>query len=126
MQKQDLKISTLGHTWILDLDGTLVEHNAYKTGEDKLLAGTKEFIQSIPPEDFILILTARELEAKERTEKFLKDNGIRYNQILFEMPMGERILINDNKPSGLKCAYAITPERNHGLAEIKFEIDKNL
>ena len=45
---------------------------------------------------------------------------------LFEMPMGERILINDNKPSGLKCAYAITPERNHGLAEIEFEIDKNL
>lgn len=126
MQKQDLKISTLGHTWILDLDGTLVEHNGYKTGEDKLLNGTKEFIQAIPPEDFILILTARELEAKERTENFLKDNGIRYNQILFEMPMGERILINDNKPSGLKCAYAITPERNHGLAEIKFEIDKNL
>ena len=42
------------------------------------------------------------------------------------MPMGERILINDNKPSGLKCAYAITPERNQGLAEIEFEIDKNL
>ena len=39
MQKQDLKISTLGHTWILDLDGTLVEHNGYKTGEDKLLKG---------------------------------------------------------------------------------------
>ena len=126
MQKQDLKISTLGHTWILDLDGTLVEHNGYKTGEDKLLTGTKEFIQAIPPEDFILILTARELEAKERTVKFLEDNEIRYNQILFEMPMGERILINDNKPSGLKCAYAITPERNQGLAEMRFEIDKNL
>lgn len=126
MQKQDLKISTLGHTWILDLDGTLVEHNGYKTGEDKLLTGTKEFIQTIPLEDFILILTARELEAKERTVKFLEDNGIRYNQILFEMPMGERILINDNKPSGLKCAYAITPERNQGLAEMRFEIDKNL
>lgn len=126
MHEQILKLSTLNHTWIIDLDGTLVEHNGYKTGEDKLLDGAYEFMHSIPENDYILIITARELDAKEKTENFLNRNGIRYNQILFEMPMGERILINDNKPSGLKCALALSPERNQGLRNLKVEIDKKL
>ena len=125
-EKEQLKISPLGHTWVLDFDGTLVEHNGYKTGEDKFLPGAKEFLQSIPKDDFVLILTAREKEAREKTEKFLKQNEIRYNEILFEMPMGERILINYNKPSGLRCAYAITPNRNQGLENLDIVIDENL
>ena len=125
-EKQILKISPLSHTWIIDFDGTLVEHNGYKTGEDKFLSGAKEFLQSIPKDDFILIMTAREKEAKEKTEKFLQDNDIRYNEIFFEMPMGERILINDNKPSGLKCAYAITPDRNQGLENLDVVVDESL
>ena len=125
-EKQQLKISPLGHTWVLDFDGTLVEHNGYKTGEDKFLPGAKEFLSSIPKDDYILILTAREKEAREKTEKFLKENGVRYNEILFEMPMGERILMNDDKPSGLRCAYAITPKRNQGLENIEIVIDEGL
>lgn len=124
--KQQIKISPLGHTWVLDFDGTLVEHNGYKTGEDKFLPGAKEFLQSIPQDDYILILTAREKKARQKTEKFLKENGIRYNEIIFEMPMGERILINDDKPSGLRCAYAITPKRNQGLENLEIAIDENL
>ena len=121
-----LNISPLNHTWILDFDGTLVEHNGYKTGEDKFLAGAKEFLHSIPKDDFILILTAREKEARARTEMFLAKHKIRYNEIMFGMPMGERILINDDKPSGLRCAYAITPKRNQGLANLKVNIDEEL
>lgn len=124
--KQQIKISPLGHTWVLDFDGTLVVHNGYKTGEDKFLPGAKEFLLSIPKDDYVLILTAREKEAREKTEKFLKENGIRYNEILFEMPMGERILINDDKPSGLRCAYAITPKRNQGLENLEILVDENL
>ena len=125
-EKEKLNISTLNHTWILDFDGTLVEHNGYKTGEDKFLPGAKEFLQSIPKDDFVLIMTAREKEARRKTENFLIENDIRYNQILFEMPMGERILINDDKPSGLRCAYAITPKRNQGLENLEVIIDKTL
>ncbi len=125
-EAQQIKISPLGHTWILDFDGTLVEHNGYKTGEDKFLPGAKEFLNSIPKEDYVIILTAREREARKKTERFLIENDIRYNQILFEMPMGERILINDDKPSGLRCAYAINPKRNQGLENIKIIVDENL
>lgn len=126
VKENELRLSKLGHTWILDLDGTLVEHNGYKSGQDRFLAGTKEFLNSIPEDDYILIMTAREKEAKQKTEVFLKENGIRYNQILFEMPMGERILINDTKPSGLQCAHVIAPARNQGLGKVKLVLDERL
>lgn len=126
MIEENLILSPLAHTWIIDFDGTLVEHNGYKTGEDKFLPGAKEFLLSIPKNDYILIMTAREKEARKKTEKFLKLHNIRYNKILFEMPMGERILINDDKPSGLKCAYAVSPKRNCGLENLQTVIDKNL
>lgn len=126
LKENTLRLSSLSKTWIFDFDGTLVEHNGYKTGEDKFLPGAKEFLQSLPDEDFILIMTAREKQAREKTEAFLKKHNIRYNELLFEMPMGERILLNDNKPSGLKCAYAVSPDRNEGLASLEVIIDKTL
>jgi hypothetical protein len=127
MGNKALTLSPLPHTWILDFDGTLVEHNGYKTGEDIWLPGALDFLRSIPAEDYILILTARfEDFAPTKTKEFLAKHKVRYNEILFGMPQGERILINDNKSSGLKCAFAIAPERNAGLAEVKINIDKKL
>ncbi len=106
-------MSTLPKTWILDLDGTLVKHNGYKLdGTDTLLAGAKEYLAELPEEDRIVILTSREERYREETLKFLKESGIRYDEILFEMPMGERIVVNDRKPSGIPMAVAVNVERN--------------
>ncbi|MCR5678141.1 MAG: hypothetical protein K6G13_08940 [Agathobacter sp.] len=106
-------LSTLQKTWILDLDGTLVKHNGYKIdGVDTLLDGAKEYVQSIPEEDFILILTSRTDEYREMTISFLEENGIRYDEILFNMPMGERIVVNDRKPSGIDMAVAVNTDRD--------------
>ena len=122
----DLTLSPLKHTWILDFDGTLVKHNGYMNGGDEWLPGSLEFLRSIPEDDYILILTAREKEVREQTETFIKSAGIRYDDIKFEMPMGERILFNDDKPSGLRCAYAVSPKRNQGLEHITVKIDERL
>ena len=109
----ELEMSSLPKTWILDLDGTLVKHNGYKIdGKDSLLPGAKELLSQIRDEDYVIIVTSRKLEYKELTESFLQENNIRYDHIIFEAPYGERILINDNKPSGLKMAYAIDLERD--------------
>lgn len=121
-----LNLSTLAHTWIIDLDGTLLKHNGYKTGEDCWLDGALEFLRALPAEDYILLLTAREESAKEKTIEFLRKSGVRFNKIIFEIPMGERILINDAKPSGLFCAHALNVERNAGLDNIKISIDPEL
>lgn len=109
----ELILSTLSKTWIFDLDGTLVKHNGYKLdGEDTLISGVKEYLESIPKDDFILILTARAKEYQDATVQFLKDNQIRYDRILFNIPVGERIVVNDRKPSGLDMAVAINIERD--------------
>lgn len=106
-------LSTLGHTWLLDLDGTIVKHNGYKVdGRDSLLDGAKEFLESIPKGDKIVFLTSRKVEYKDQTEKFLKENSIRYDEILFDLPYGERILLNDKKESGLVTGIAINKTRD--------------
>ena len=111
-----LVLSTLGHTWILDLDGTIVKHNGYKIdGGDSFLPGAEDFLKSIPEKDMIVFLTSRTDEYREATEDFLKKNSIQYDQIIFNAPYGERILINDDKPSGLTTGYVVNLERDQGI-----------
>ena len=121
----NLVLSTLPHTWIFDVDGTLCVHNGYKSGGDIILDGVKELFSQIPEDDMIILLTSRKTEEKENLIKFLNKNGLRYNHIIFDAPMGERILVNDDKPSGLKCAYAINKERDEKL-EISLILNKDL
>lgn len=110
---ENLILSTLPKTWIFDLDGTLLKHNGYKLdGKDTLLDGVKEYLDNIPFEDQILILTSRTNEYKQSTLDFLKKTDIRYDAIFFNVPMGERIVVNDRKPSGLDMAIAFNLERN--------------
>ena len=105
---EELILSPLGHTWILDLDGTVVKHNGYKTdGEDSFLPGAEEFLRNIPDKDMIVFLTSRSEEYRSITEGFLRKKGIRYDHIIFDAPYGERILINDNKPSGLRTGITV-------------------
>ena len=113
MSESKLILSTLPKTWIFDLDGTLVKHNGYKIdGHDTLLAGAKEYLDALPDDDYILILTSRTDEYKEMTLEFLEQNGIRYDEILFNMPMGERIVVNDRKPSGIDMAVCVNVDRD--------------
>lgn len=109
-------LTTLGHTWILDLDGTLVKHNGYKIdGRDSLLPGAEEFLKSIPEKDMVIILTSRTEKYRQKTLNFLKENQVRYDHIIFEAPYGERVLINDRKPSGLDMAVAVNVNRDDNV-----------
>lgn len=124
--KNSLSLSSLSHTWIFDLDGTIVLHNGYLNGEDQLLPGVSDFFSKIPKDDAIIILTAREKKYRKETENFLSQNQIRFDLIIFGMPHGERILINDVKPSGLRTAYSINKIRDKGFIDFDFNIEKFL
>lgn len=118
-----LELSALGHTWILDLDGTILKHNGYKIdGRDSFLDGAKEFLENIPKKDMIIFVTSREESCREITEAFLAESGITYHSIIYGVPYGERILINDNKPSGLKMAISINVKRD---ANVDIKIEEN-
>lgn len=126
MSDKHITVSSLAKTWIFDIDGTIVKHNGYKLdGRDTLLSGALEFLMSIPKEDKIIFLTSRTEAEKELTLRFLEDNGIRYDDIIWNAPYGERILVNDQKPSGLCTAIAVSPSRDCFMDEV-FEVDPKL
>lgn len=115
MENSELILSTLPKTWIFDLDGTLFIHNGHLNGRDIPIQSSIDFVRSLPDEDYVVILTSRTDEYREVTLKALKENEIHYNEIIFNVPVGERIVVNDEKPSGLKTAYAINLKRDIGV-----------
>lgn len=116
VENEDIILSPLPKTWIIDMDGTIVKHNGYLIdGKDTLLQPSVEFIRNISINDKIIILTARGEECRKETINFLIDAGIRFDEIIFNMPTGERILINDIKPSGLSTALAVNVKRDSGI-----------
>ena len=126
LQDETCRVSCLGKTWVLDLDGTLVKHNGYKTdGHDTLLDGIDTLLSQIKEEDMVIIVTARDRKYAAQTEGFLTGNGIRYNHIIYNAPYGERILINDRKPSGLPMSVAIDTDRDRACW-VRFEVDEGL
>ena len=120
-----LELSALPKTWIIDLDGTIVQHNGYKNAEDTLLDGVKDFFNRINSNDSIIFLTARKSIYKDRTISFLKKHNLRFNHIIFDLPIGERILLNDDKPSGLIMGHVINKMRDTKL-EIELHINEDL
>lgn len=125
-QGNQLVLSPLAHTWILDLDGTIVKHNGYKIdGFDSFLEGAKEFLAQIPERDMVIFLTSRQEDSREETERFLAENGVRYEHIIFGAPYGERILMNDRKPSGLQMSIALNCTRDE-LERLQIEINNDL
>lgn len=121
-----LEFSPLAKTWILDIDGTLVKHNGYKIdGCDTLLDGVKEFFETLSPDDKVVLLTARKEEYLPALKDFLAKNNIRYDFLLTDMPMGERILVNDRKPSGLDMSFAINKNRDD-VFNVEYKINEEL
>ncbi len=116
-----LSLSRLGHTWLIDVDGTLLAHNGHLHGEDRLLPGVSDFWQQIPADDQIVLLSARAQADRERTLNLLRSHGLRFDHALFGLPTGERILINDRKPSGLITALAVTLTRDQGLGGCRID-----
>jgi predicted secreted acid phosphatase len=118
--KKKIKLSkNLSHTWFFDLDGTILKHNGYiDDKKDTLLNGVKEFFKKIPPKDIIIITTSRDKKNSKKTINFLKKMKIRFDKIIFNLPYGERILLNDVKPkNSLKTAISINLKRNSGLSK---------
>ena len=109
------ELSELSHTWFIDLDGTIIQHNSHLTDQDELLPGVKEFWNNVPQNDYIVITTGRPKEYESSTLAFLNLHGLRYDCALFGLPWGERIVVNDVKPGGLKTAIAWNVDRDQGF-----------
>ena len=107
----------LSHTWFIDIDGTILKHKGYLIDKkDTILKGVKKFFKKIPKKDKIILITGRKKKILKKTLLFFKKNNIRFDQVIFDLPYGERVLINDIKPkNNLKTAISINVNRNEGL-----------
>jgi hypothetical protein len=121
-----MRLSTLGKTWIFDLDGVLTAHNGHHCGAERLLPGVAEFARKIAADDTVILLSSRDISLRDSSLAFLAAAGLRIDHAIFGLPFGERILFNDRKPSGLPTAHAINLVRDKGLEDIVFVCDPAL
>jgi FMN phosphatase YigB (HAD superfamily) len=118
-----MTLSRLPKTWIFDLDGVLAPHNGYRLGPEHLLPGVADFAAKIAPEDRVVLLSSRDPALRESSLAFLAAAGFRIDHAIFGLPVGERILFNDAKPSGLQTAHAVNLQRDEGLENVAFVCD---
>lgn len=126
MTRRTLTVSALPTVWIIDLDGVVFRHNAYLAGNDEVLGGAAQFWAQIMPADVVVVMTARAETERLRTLSLLADLGLRVDHAIFGLPAGERVVINDTKPSGLHAARAVNLPRDEGLAELLVHVDETL
>jgi hypothetical protein len=118
-----LNLSHLAHTWLIDLDGTVLLHNGHINGGDIILPGVLDFWKTIPKTDCVILMSAREMKYQEPTLDFLRKMGLWWTYAIFDLPPGERILLNDAKPSGLLTSIAINLSRNAGMESLNVNFD---
>ncbi len=113
-------------TIFCDLDGTLVKHSNPIEIQNldlklEVLDGVHEKLREWDTKGYhIVITTGRKESARESTTKQLQRAGIVYDQLIMGFGGGDRILINDRKPSSDRdTAYVINVDRNLGLEGIE-------
>lgn len=121
-----LALSGMPRTWLIDLDGTVLRHNGHIDGNEQVLPGVHAFWAQIAAHDMVVVVTAREETRRAATLAVLDAAGLRYDHALFGVPYGERIVINDRKPSGLNTAVAVNVPRNGGLGHVRIVTDPTL
>lgn len=122
MKLMEYSKKKMNKTWFIDIDGVIFPHNGYlnldQTEIETPLPGVADFFRYLDPADQVVLVTARSKKYELFTKNSLKINNIRYNLVVFELPAGPRIIINDMKESGLKTAFAINVRRNNGLKSL--------
>jgi hypothetical protein len=110
------RLSDLPKTWLIDVDGVVFPHNGYlDSASETPLPGVLDFFRELPDGDHVVLLSARAESYREQTEDQLERWGVRFNALLLGLPVGERILINDEKPRGLRTAWAVSVARDAGI-----------
>ena len=101
-------------TLFVDFDGTTFEH-----ATENILPGTKEKFKEWNDNGYtIIITTARPSSAQEQTIRALDENGLLYHSVIFDLPNGDRVVINDLK-EGKERAIACNVERNGGIGHLE-------
>ncbi|MEM3839378.1 MAG: hypothetical protein QXF01_02250, partial [Candidatus Micrarchaeaceae archaeon] len=94
---------------------------------EKPLPHAKEFLKCIPKHDTIVLTTGRSESQKKIILASLKKSHLRCDHIVFGLPNGIRILINDEKlVHSNKTAIGVTVARNGRTGSQYHRLSKEL
>ena len=111
-------------TLFIDIDGCIAKHQGNLSSmflnEMEILPGSLEKLNEWNAKGYIIILTTGRRECLRKiTEEQLLKHGLFFDQLIMGLSRGERVLINDIKPSNDMCvASAIQIKRDEGLSSI--------
>lgn len=112
-------LSDLPKTWLIDVDGVIFPHNGYlDSANETPLPGVLDFFRKLPADDVVVLLSARVERYRQQTERELERWGIRFSVLMLDLPVGERVLINDEKPRGMRTAWAVSVARDAGIPRV--------
>lgn len=112
-------------TIFLDIDGTIIEHcgnlsNIVNSYPGKILPGVIEKFNEWAVNGYTIVLTtARSESMRDFTKRQLEYHAIFYDHLVMGIGHGERVIINDNKPTMSETAFGITVDRNMGIEHLK-------
>jgi len=108
-------------TVFCDLDGTIIKHVQLptETGEEiRILQGSVEKLREFREKDYFLVLTTSRPQSKVFVAlEVLKREGIEFDQVICDLPVGPRHLINDSKDTQVR-AIVHALERDSGIKDI--------
>jgi len=108
-------------TVFCDLDGTLIKHVPVpsETGEEiEIIDGSVEKLREFREKDYYLILTtSRPYDKVFGVIEKLMSEGLNFDQIICDLPVGPRHLINDSKDDEIR-AIAHVLKRDEGIKSI--------
>jgi uridine kinase len=116
--KEEVKKGTV----FCDLDGTIIKHVPVptETGEEiLLLEGSVEKLKEWRKKGYLIILcTSRQFIKTFGILNKLRSKGIIFDQVICDLPVGPRFLINDSKGKEVR-AIAIALDRDNGIGSIE-------
>lgn len=115
-----------GHikTIFCDIDGCIFSHGGsidkILLGRGRLLPGVLETFCRWASRGYTVVLTTGRPEGFRRmTEQQLQDAGLFYHQLVMGLPRGERVIINDFKPSrNMPTTACVNLSRNEGMENV--------
>lgn len=100
-------------TYLWDIDGCIVFHTEIPNPDFKFLPGAiKKIKRQIKNNCYLILLTGRSQKDAMPIINELEKRGIRFQNYIFDLPVGTRTIINDTSAEGECKAFAISHKRN--------------
>jgi hydroxymethylpyrimidine pyrophosphatase-like HAD family hydrolase len=126
MYEKSLNVLRSKMTIFCDIDGVLIKHNPHSVSDpemNEMIDGFQKLEEWRKMGHKVVLTTARNSKKRKEILNLLEVKGIKYDDLLTSCNPGQRILINDRKPSSPFLPQSLSFEitRDHGIKDIEID-----